>query len=126
MPTKMFVNLPVSDLDRSQDFFAALDLEFFKMAEGMASIVISEHTQVMLLSTETYAQFTPKPVADAGRSSEVILVLGVEDRAAVDKLVDAALEAGAASAGDPLDANGRYQRAFFDPDGHHWAALCLV
>jgi predicted lactoylglutathione lyase len=56
----------------------------------------------------------------------VILVLGVEDRTAVDSLVDAALEAGAASAGDPLDANGRYQSAFFDPDGHHWAALCLV
>jgi predicted lactoylglutathione lyase len=126
MPTKLFVNLPVHDLDRSQEFFAALGLEFFKMAEGMASVIISEHTQVMLLSTETYSQFTPKPVADAERSSEVILVLGVEDRAAVDSLVDTALGAGAASAGDPLDADGRYQRAFFDPDGHHWAALCLV
>jgi uncharacterized protein len=126
MPTKLFVNLPVRDLDRSHEFFAALGFEFFKMAEGMASVIISEHTQVMLLGTDTYAQFSPKPVADAERSSEVILVLGVEDRAAVDSLVDHALEAGAASAGDPLDADGRYQRAFLDPDGHHWAALCLV
>ncbi len=124
MPTKMFVNLPVEDLDRSQEFFSALGFDFFGVVEGMASVIISEHTQVMLLTTAVFGGYASRPVADATESTEVILVLGVEDRPSVDQLVDAALAAGATAAGSPQDADGRYQRGFFDLDGHHWEALC--
>ena len=68
MATKMFVNLPVEDLDRSQEFFSALGFEFFGVAEGMASIIISEHTQVMLLTEPGVRRLHgPGPIADAGR-----------------------------------------------------------
>ncbi len=125
MPTKMFVNLPVEDLDRSEQFFSALGFSFFGAAEGMASIIISEHTQVMLLTTPVFGSYASRPVADATQATEAILVLGVEDRDGVDQLVDTALAGGATVAGDPHDADGRYQRGFFDLDGHHWEALCL-
>ncbi len=125
MPTKMFVNLPVEDLSRSQEFFSGLGFTFFGMAEGMASIIISEHTQVMLLTAPVFAGYASRPVADATESTEAILVLGVEDRAEVDHLVDTALAGGATAAGQPQDSDGRYQRGFFDLDGHHWEALCL-
>jgi uncharacterized protein len=125
MPTKMFVNLPVEDLDRSERFFSALDFSFFGAAEGMASIIISEHTQVMLLTAPTFASYASREVTDAATSTQMILVLGLEDRAGVDHLVDTALANGATAAGYPQDADGRYQRGFFDPDGHHWEALSL-
>ena len=125
MATKMFVNLPVEDLDRSQEFFSALGFEFFGAAEGMASIIISEHTQVMLLTKPVFDGYTGKAIADAGQSTEVILALGVEDRAEVDRVVATALSHGATAAGPLRDADGRYQRGFFDLDGHHWEALCL-
>jgi predicted lactoylglutathione lyase len=91
----------------------------------MASIVVSEHTQVMLLTKPVFATYASRDVADATKSTEVILVLGLADRAEVDNLVDAALAGGATAADDPRDSEGRYQRSFYDLDGHHWEALCL-
>ena len=126
MPTKLFVNLPVKDLKRSEAFFSGLGFEFFGMTEDMASVIISDHTQVMLLAEPTFAAFTSKGVADATASTEVILVLGVERPDQVDAIVDKALAAGASNAGTPQQGNDRYQRGFTDLDGHHWEALCLM
>jgi uncharacterized protein len=125
MPTKLFVNLPVKDLKRSEAFFTDLGFEFFGMTGDMASVIISEHTQVMLLAEPTFAMFTAK-VADATAGTEVILVLGLETTDQVDGLVEKALAAGASPAGTPQQGGGRYQRGFTDLDGHHWEALCLV
>ncbi len=125
MATKLFVNLPVKDLKRSQAFFTGLGFDFFGMAEDMASVIISEHTQVMLLAEPTFASYASKDVADATASTEVILALGLERTDQVDELVDKALAAGASPAGVPQQGGGRYQRGFADLDGHHWEALCL-
>jgi uncharacterized protein len=125
MATKMFVNLPVKDLKRSEAFFTGLGFEFFGMTEDMASVIISEHTQVMLLAEPTFAGYTDKRVADANAGTEVILVLGLERTGQVDDLVEKALAAGASPAGTPQQGGGRYQRGFADLDGHHWEALCL-
>ncbi len=65
MPTKLFVNLPVKDLSRSQAFFTDLGLAFFGQTEDMASVIISEHTQVMLVTEATFASYASKRVADA-------------------------------------------------------------
>jgi uncharacterized protein len=125
MATKLFVNLPVKDLKRSERFFTDLGFTFFGMTSDMASVIISEHTQVMLLAEPTFASFASKAVADATGETEAILVLGVERREQVDELLDKALAAGASPAGVPQEGGGRYQRGFADLDGHHWEALCL-
>ena len=122
----LFVNLPVRELDRSKSFFAALGLEFYGMAEDMASVVINERTQVMLLAQPTFARYARHDVSDPGVTTEVILVLGLENPAQVDELVDKALAAGATPVGEASTEAGRYQRGFADLDGHQWAALCLV
>jgi len=126
VPTKLFVNLPVKDLKRSEAFFTDLGFEFFGMTDDMASVIISEHTQVMLLAEPTFARYTASGVADATAGTEVILVLGLERTDQVDGLVAKALAAGASPAGTPQQGGGRYQRGFTDLDGHHWEALCLV
>jgi len=126
MATKLFVNLPVKDLSRSQEFFTELGFDFYGMTDDMASVIISEHTQVMLLTEPVFASFTSKSVGDATASTEVILVLGVERPEQVDDLVSKAIAAGATPAGVAQEGGGRYQRGFADLDGHHWEALCLV
>ncbi|HEY3734259.1 MAG TPA: VOC family protein [Streptosporangiaceae bacterium] len=126
MATKLFVNLPVKDLERSKVFFTSLGLEFYAATEDMASVVISEHTQVMLLAEPAFAGYVTKGVADAAASTEVILVLGVETRDQVDELADKAIAAGGSPVGAPRDEGYRYQRGFSDLDGHHWEALCLI
>jgi len=126
MATKLFVNLPVQDLGRSKAFFTALGLDFFGMADDMASVLISEHTQVMLLAGATFASYARRGVADATASTEAILVLGVETREQVDELADRAEAAGGQPVAAPRDDGYRYQRGFTDLDGHHWEALCLI
>jgi predicted lactoylglutathione lyase len=126
MPTKLFVNLPVRDLARSKAFFTALGLQFFGQAEDMASVIISEHTQVMLLTEEVFASYARNRVADATAGTEVILVLGVETREQVDELASRAEAAGGSPVGTPGDDGYRYQRGFADLDGHQWAVLCLI
>ncbi len=125
MSTKLFVNLPVADLERSQAFFAGLGFDFFGMAPGMASVVINPDTQVMLLDEPTFTGYARNPVADPA-TTEAILVLGLETPAEVDELVEKALAGGATSTGEPKTEGGRYSRGFADLDGHHWEALCLV
>lgn len=126
MATKLFVNLPVKDLGRSKAFFTSLGLDFFGQAEDMASVIISEHTQVMLLAEATFASYARNGVADAAAGTEMILVLGVETREQVDALADRAQAAGGEPVGAPRDEGYRYQRGFTDLDGHHWEALCLI
>jgi predicted lactoylglutathione lyase len=126
MATKLFVNLPVKDLGRSKTFFTGLGLDFFGQAEDMASVIISEHTQVMLLTEATFASYARNDVADATANTETILVLGVETREQVDELAGRAEAAGGQPVGAPRDEGYRYQRGFTDLDGHHWEALCLT
>ncbi|MEW9548852.1 VOC family protein [Nonomuraea sp. NPDC050783] len=123
---QLFVNLPVKDLDRSKTFFTELGFTFYGMAEGMASVAINQETQVMLLTEPVFASYVAKEIADAGRATEAILVLGLENPEQVDALVDKALAAGATPAGVKQEDGVRYQRGFADLDGHHWEALCLV
>ncbi|QFY08170.1 glyoxalase [Nonomuraea phyllanthi] len=123
---QLFVNLPVRDLDRSKKFFTDLGFTLFGMAEGMASVVINQETQVMLLAEPVFASYVTKEIADAGKSTEAILVVGMENPAQVDDLVDKALAAGATPAGVKQEDGVRYQRGFADLDGHHWEALCLA
>jgi hypothetical protein len=126
MATKLFVNLPVKDLGRSNAFFTGLGLPFFGQAEDMASVIISEHTQVMLITETVFASYARHGIANATADTEVILVLGVETRDQVDELADKAEAAGGSPVGAPRDDGYRYQRGFTDLDGHHWEALCLV
>jgi predicted lactoylglutathione lyase len=126
MATKLFVNLPVKDLGRSLAFFTELGLPFFGQAEDMASVIISEHTQVMLITEAVFASYARHGIADATAGTEVILVLGVETRDQVDELAGKAEAAGGSPVGAPRDDGYRYQRGFTDLDGHHWEALCLI
>jgi predicted lactoylglutathione lyase len=126
MSKKLFVNLPVKNLKRSEAFFTDLGFEFFGMADEMASVVINEDTQVMLLTEPVFATYVGKQAADAATATQVILVVGVEDRAQVDGMVDRALGLGATAIGAVREEGGRYQRGFADLDGHHWEALCLT
>jgi len=126
MATKLFVNLPVKDLGRSKTFFTGLGLEFFGEGDDMASVIISEDTQVMLLSEAVFSSYARGSVADAAANTEVILVVGVETREQVDDLAGRAEKVGGQAVGAPRNDGYRYQRGFTDLDGHHWEALCLI
>lgn len=122
-----FLNLPVSDLERSKAFFGALGFTFNPKFtdQSCACMVVSEQSYVMLLERERFEDFTVKPVADAHATTGALVCVSAEDRAGVDAFAEAALGAGGAPAKDPQDFGFMYGRSFLDPDGHHWEVMWM-
>jgi len=122
MSTEIFVNLPVKDLGKSTDFFTALGFSFNPhfTDENAGCLVISDDIYAMLLVEPFFKTFTKKDIADATKTTEAIVALGVESRERVDELVDKALVAGGLPSNDTHDHGFMYERSFQDPDGHLW------
>jgi predicted lactoylglutathione lyase len=127
MSRKIFVNLPVKDLDKSKQFFAKLGFSFnpqFTNEEG-ACMVISDDIYAMLLTTARFRDFTPGEVADANRATEVLLCLSCESRGEVDELTNRAVAGGGRTFRPPQDHGFMYGRSFQDPDGHVWELVWM-
>ncbi|QFR00611.1 VOC family protein [Streptomyces phaeolivaceus] len=123
----IFVNLPVNDLDASKKFFTelgyALNPQFSD--ENAASVVISDTIVAMLLTKPFYSTFTQKEIADATKTSEVMLCLSAESREKVDELVEKAVAAGGTASEKVQEMDFMYGRAFDDLDGHTWEVVWM-
>ncbi|MFF5187246.1 VOC family protein [Streptomyces sp. NPDC000345] len=123
----IFVNLPVNDLDASKKFFTELGYSINPQFsdDNAASVVISETIVAMLLTKPFYSTFTKKEIADATKTSEVLIALSAESREKVDELVDRALSLGGSASGETQDMGFMYGRSFDDLDGHTWEVVWM-
>lgn len=122
MGHKVFINLPVKDLDRSMGFFKSVGFDFNQQFtdKTAACMVISDEIYAMLLTHQKFGEFTKKTIVDAHSSTEVLVALSCDSKADVDQIADRALEAGGSMAREPKDHGFMYERSFEDPDGHIW------
>jgi predicted lactoylglutathione lyase len=128
MSRMLFVNLPVTDLERATRFYSDLGYSVNPRFtdETAACIVVDDgHLYLMLLTHAAFARFTSKVIVDTSTSSEMILSISVDDRAGVDKLADTALASGGSVSAAPQDLGFMYTRSFQDPDGHLWEVAHL-
>ncbi len=127
MARKIFVNLPVQDLNRSKEFFAALGFTFNPQFtdETAACMVISEDIYVMLLTPPKFQMFIPNAICDARKSTEVLVALSCESRQEVSDTIHKALAAGGQRYSEPKDYGFMLQDAFQDLDGHIWEFLYM-
>ncbi|WP_030382195.1 MULTISPECIES: VOC family protein [unclassified Streptomyces] len=123
----IFVNLPVENVDTSRKFFTELGYTINPQfsTEDCACVVISDTIVAMMLGKKRYADFTDKEIADATRTSEVLLCLSAESREKVDELVERAIAAGGTDRDDTQDHGFMYGRSFDDPDGHSWEVMWM-
>lgn len=126
-PRKIFVNLPVKNLDTSMTFFKALGFGFNAQFtdETSASMVISDSIYATLVTHGKFKEFSNRPIADATKTTEVVICLSAESREEVNNLADAALQAGAQKLMEPQDFGFMYLRNFQDPDGHIWEIMWM-
>lgn len=122
MVTQTFINLPVADLKRSQEFFTRIGFVINKQFtdDTAACVVFSNTIYAMLLTKEKFKSFVPKNIADSQNSSEVLVALSVDNNDIVNRIADAALAAGGSEAQGAKDFGFMYSRAFYDLDGHAW------
>ena len=125
MATKIFVNLPVKDLKQSIAFFTRLGFTFNPQFtdETATCMIVGEDIFVMLLTHAKFGTFTPNPICDATKSTEVLVCLSVESRKGVDEMVRKAVAAGGRVYNQPQDHGFMYAHGFQDRDGHIWEMI---
>jgi uncharacterized protein len=103
MASQIFLNLVVSNVDKSMKLYRAMGFtnnpQFSD--ETAKCMVWSENIFVMLMTSEKFATFTSKPIADT-------------------KITDAALALGAIEPVPFKDYGFMQQRNIEDYDGHTW------
>ena len=122
MARQIYVNLPVSDLERSKKFFGSLGFEFEPKFtnEKAACLVIDGNIYAMLLQDEFFKTFIDKPLSDATKETGVTVCLSCDSRAQVDETIAKAAKAGGKTHRKATDHGFMYWHAFEDPDGHIW------
>ncbi len=127
MHSQIFVNLPVKNLNKSISFFTQLGFTFNPQFtdETATCMIVSDDIFVMLLTEDKFKTFTPKPICDATKSTEVLICLSCNSRADVDLIVQKAVAAGGTTYNEPQDHGFMYAHGFQDLDGHIWELIYM-
>jgi hypothetical protein len=124
MASKIFLNLSVKDLQKTNAFFTALGFRFNPhFSDDKATcMLVNDEAFVMLLQENYFRGFTPssKVVANAHQVTEVLIAISQESRADVDAMLQKAIAAGGTEAREAQDHDFMYSRAINDLDGHIW------
>jgi predicted lactoylglutathione lyase len=127
MKTKIFVNLPIKDLNKSVTFFTKLGFSFNPQFtdENATCMIVGEDIFIMLLVEKFCKSFTKKDVCDTSKNTEAIVALSVESREKVDQMIEKAIEAGGSEPREKQDQGWMYGRSFEDTDGHLWEVFFM-
>ncbi|MDN5275622.1 MAG: Glyoxalase family protein [Candidatus Saccharibacteria bacterium] len=130
MNKQIFINLPVSDLSASTQFYQ--ELGFTKNPtfsnESASCMVWSDNIFVMLLMHDFYKSFLAgKEIADTKKTSGVLIALSLESKEAVQQFADTAKQNGGdyyqVDSGAPADLMFGYEVQ--DLDGHTWEPMWM-
>jgi uncharacterized protein len=120
--TKLFVNLPVKDLNKAIKFFTKLGFKFDPRFtdKNATCMIVGKDMYVMLLVEKFFTRFSRgKKIVNAKKSIETMTAIYVDSKKTVDRIFDAALKAGGKKWLD-YDYGWMYGRDFEDIDGHVW------
>jgi predicted lactoylglutathione lyase len=117
----MFVNLPVTDLDRAKAFYEALGFRInplFTDHNAACVVVEEDHSYFMILVRDFFQTFTDRPIGDPVATVSVTTAIFVDSREQVDAAIAAGLAAGGSEDRPAADYGFMYQRQLTDPDGN--------
>jgi len=119
--TAMFVNLPVTDLERAKAFYTAIGFSInplFTDHNAACVVVEEDHSYFMILVRDYFQTFTALPIGDPTVNPSVSVAIFVDDRETVDTRVADGIAAGGSENQQPTDYGFMYQRQLTDPDGN--------
>ncbi|MCX7523094.1 glyoxalase [Microbacterium sp. STN6] len=119
--TSMFVNLPVTDLERAKAFYTAIGgtvNPLFTDHNAACIVVEDDHNYFMLLTRDFFQTFTDLPIGDPKTNPSVTVAMFFDSRDEVDATVADGLAAGGTEAQPASDYGFMYQRQLTDPDGN--------
>ena len=127
MAKQIFINLPVTDLQKSMDFYTALGFTNnpqFSDETGKC-MVWSDNIFVMLLTHEKFASFATKPIADTKSKLAGLFSLSTDSVDEVNSIMQNGLNAGGTEPNELRDYGFMQQRTIEDLDGHTWEVFYM-
>jgi predicted lactoylglutathione lyase len=119
--TAMFVNLPMTDLERAKAFYLGIGFTInplFTDHNAACVVVEDDHSYFMILVREYFQTFTELPIGDPAVNPSVSIAIFLDSREAVDASVAEGLAAGGSEKQPASDYGFMYQRQLSDPDGN--------
>ncbi len=119
--TAMFVNLPVTDLERAKAFYTAIGFTInplFTDHNAACVVVEEDHSYFMILVREFFQTFTDRPIGDPAVNPSVATAIFLDNRQEVDRAVADGIAAGGTEERPASDYGFMYQRQLCDPDGN--------
>jgi uncharacterized protein len=122
MPKQVFVNLAVSNLQQSLDFYAALGFTNNpNFSDDTAKCMQwSDSIFVMLLTHEKFSSFATKPIADTKANVAGLFSLSLDSEAEMNQMAENGLKACGKEPVEVRDYGFMIQRTIEDFDGHTW------
>ena len=118
---QMFVNLPVTDLQRAKAFYTALGFTINPLFtdHNAACVVVEDgHNYFMILTREYFQSQTELPIGDPAVHPTAATTIFLDSREAVDAAVEAGTAAGGSEPRPAAEYGFMYQRGLTDPDGN--------
>ena len=105
MAKKIFINLPIADLQKAITFYTEIGFtnnpQFTD--ETAACMVLTDEIYVMLLTHPKFKEFTKKEICNAFTTASVINSLSMDNVDEVNTMAEKALWAGGKEANEPKD-----------------------
>ncbi len=119
---QIFINLVVSDLQKSMNFYSALGfVNNPQFSDDTAKCMVwSDNIFLMIMNAEKFSSFTKKPIADTKNNIAALLSLSLDSVEEINEKMTAGLQTGGIEPSEMKDYGFMVQRSIEDFDGHTW------
>ena len=129
MTKKIWLNLPVKNIEKSKQFFSKIGFSFneeYSNENSACMLVGDQNFVVMLFEESLFGNFVQNTIADTQTHSEMLISIDAESRNEVEELAQKVEEAGGVLFAKPAENQGwMYGCGFSDLDGHRWNVLFM-
>lgn len=122
MSKQIFINLAVTDLEKSMKFYTKMGFANNpQFSDDTAKCMVwSDNIYVMIMTHDKFKTFATKPIADTKNNLAALLSLSVESVDKMNEIVDNAKTVGGIEPSEMKDYGFMQQRTLEDYDGHTW------
>ena len=127
MSKQIFINLAVTNLQKSMDFYTAMGFANNPQFSDEAGKCMAwcDNIFVMLLTHEKFSVFATKPIADTKTKLAALFSLQMDNIEEVNEIMNKGLKAGGIEPTEMKDYGFMQQRTIEDFDGHTWEIFCM-
>lgn len=124
---QLFINLPVSDLDKSMKFYQSLGFtnNLLFTDEDQKCMVWSDSIYIMLQSRQFSNSYLVKQMVDVRNYQIPSFTLPVESVELVNEMMAMGINAGGFEPIPSINEGFMFLRSIEDMDGYVWGIMCL-